>query len=60
MSYTEKLKKLEKLVAEIENDQTPDLDELRKKISEAKKLHKECEEILHQTEEEIQSMTPMD
>ena len=60
MGYTEKLQKLEKLVAEIENEQTPNLDEIRKKISEAKKLYKECEKILYQTEEEIQAMTQAD
>ncbi len=57
MSYDENLKNLEKIVAELENGNEQNVDELRKKIAEAKKLYEECQNILRQTEEEIQAIT---
>ncbi|HOZ30810.1 MAG TPA: exodeoxyribonuclease VII small subunit [Bacteroidales bacterium] len=54
-SYSEALKELEEILAEIETDE-PDLDVLSVKVKRATFLIKECKSRLRRTSEEIDSI----
>ncbi|MDD3685872.1 MAG: exodeoxyribonuclease VII small subunit [Bacteroidales bacterium] len=54
-SYSEALKELEEILAEIETDE-PDLDALTIKVKRATFLIKECKTRLRKTSEEIDSI----
>ncbi|MDD3739926.1 MAG: exodeoxyribonuclease VII small subunit [Bacteroidales bacterium] len=54
-SYSEALKELEEILAEIETDE-PDLDVLSVKVKRATFLIKECKTRLRNTSEEIDSI----
>jgi len=54
-SYSEALKELEEILAEIETDE-PDLDVLSAKVKRATFLIKECKSRLRSTSEEIDSI----
>ena len=55
MKFEEKIKKLESIIADLENDNS-DLDESIKKYTEAMNLIKECDLELKNVEENINKM----
>ena len=54
-SYTEAIAEIEKILQEIENEET-DIDKLSKKVSRAAELIKYCNEKLKNTENEIKQI----
>ncbi len=54
-TYNEAIKKLHKIVADIENND-PDVDVLSEKVREATKLIKLCKEKLFKADEEIKKI----
>lgn len=54
-TYDEAIKRLEVIVAQIENNEL-DIDSLGSKLKEAQELIKSCKEKLYKTNEEIQKI----
>lgn len=59
MTFEEKMKKLETIISELENDEV-NLDESIKKYTDAMKLIKECDTALKKAEEKIVKLVKED
>jgi len=55
MKYEEALKRLEKIVSQMENDEL-DIDTLSEQLKEAQQLIKQCRDRLTKTDEEIKKL----
>ena len=54
-SYSQAIEELEKIVAEIENEDIS-VDELSEKVKRAAELIRICKAVLHKTEEEVDAI----